>query len=281
MPKRKIKAVVISDVHLGSYSSNANELLLYLKSIQPEFLILNGDIIDGWAFKKNYWPDVNYKIIQRIMKLMSQGTKVHYLTGNHDEFLRKFSNFKVGRFQLSDQLTLLLDGKRYWFFHGDVFDVTMKHSKWLAKIGGKGYDYLIMLNRFVNFIMEKTGRGKISFSKRIKNNIKTAVSFISDFENTAATLAIKNNFDYVVCGHIHQPVIKNMSNENGNTTYMNSGDWVENLSVLEYQNNQWNLVFYKNLSNLDLNFNDDEIAGEENIEINEMLKEMIIETMVN
>lgn len=245
MLKRKLEIAVVSDIHLGTYGCHATEVLSYLDSIDPEILVLNGDIIDIWQFSKRYWPASHMAVVNKILKMASGGTKVYYLTGNHDEILRKFSDFNIGNLYLADKLVLTLQDKKAWFFHGDVFDVTMKHSKWLAKLGGKGYDLLIVLNRMINFILKSLGREKISFSKKIKNSVKQAIKFISDFEQTATDLAISNGYDYVICGHIHQPVIKEYWNDEGSVLYMNSGDWVENLTSLEYKKGEWQLVQYE------------------------------------
>jgi UDP-2,3-diacylglucosamine pyrophosphatase LpxH len=145
---------------------------------------------------------------------------------------------------LANKLVLELDGKKAWFFHGDVFDVTMKHSKWLAKLGAKGYDTLIVINSIVNYISKKLGKGKISLSQKIKNGVKGAVSFISDFEETAISIAKERNYEYVICGHIHQPIIK----KTDNVTYLNSGDWVENLTALEWNNGKWDLYKFNELN---------------------------------
>lgn len=241
--KRHLKILVLSDVHLGTYGCHAKELLLYMKSIKPDTVVLNGDIIDIWQFSKRYWPKSHMKVIRQITDWMSKGVKVYYITGNHDEMLRKFSGFKMGKFSIQNKVILELEeGKKAWFFHGDVFDVTMQHSKWLAKLGATGYDLLILINRFVNFISERVfKKGKLSLSKKIKNSVKTAVSFISNFENTASEIGIQNGYDYVVCGHIHQPEIKEISNHNGSIVYLNSGDWIENLTALEYNSGNWSI----------------------------------------
>jgi len=252
MEKRKIDLLVLSDLHLGTYGCHGKELLQYLDQIEPGTVILNGDIIDIWQFKKRYWPASHMQVLRRLLKFAEKGIPVYYLTGNHDEMLRKFSDYRLGNLYLRDKLVLELDGKKAWFFHGDVFDVSMQYSKWLARLGGQGYDLLIILNRGVNLLLEKVGREKISLSKRIKDGVKTAVRFISDFEQIAADLAIERGYDYVVCGHIHQPVIKTMfaKDPGGNTnagksvTYLNSGDWIENLSALEYHLGQWSLYRY-------------------------------------
>ena len=175
------------------------------------------------------------------------GTQVYYLTGNHDEMLRKFSGFRLDNLHLEDKLVLSIDGEKHWFFHGDVFDVTMRHSKWLAKIGGAGYDMLILINRAVNILLQKFGREKISLSKKVKDSVKAAVKHISNFEQTAAEIAVLNGYDHVICGHIHEPVQKNFITEHGSVQYLNSGDWIENLTSLEYTD-QWNLVYFKDLA---------------------------------
>lgn len=244
MDKRNIDVVVISDVHLGTYGCHAKELLKYLKSIKPKTLILNGDIIDIWQFSKSYWPESHMKVIRKLMKFVSEGVQVHYLTGNHDEMLRKFDGMEMGTFHLQNKLIMELDGKKAWFFHGDIFDVTMQHSKWLAKMGAVGYDTLILINSFVNWILTAFGREKMSFSKKIKARFKDAVKFINSFEQTAAELAIEKGYEYVVCGHIHQAEQRDISMENGKVTYLNSGDWVESLTALEYQNQNWTVFKY-------------------------------------
>ena len=257
--KRKVELVVISDVHLGTYGCRAKELLNYLNTIQPKTLILNGDIVDIWQFSKRYFPNSHMRILKKITSMLSKGTKIYYVTGNHDEMLRKFEGFRLGSFEIVNKILLDLDGRKTWIFHGDVFDVTMQHSKWLAKLGGKGYDILIHINTFVNWISEKVlKKGRISLSKKIKSSVKGAIKFINDFEKTATSIAIENSYDYVICGHIHQPQIKKVSDKEGRiVTYLNSGDWIENLSALEYDDKKWKLYYY-NEDPLQFNIQQDE-----------------------
>ncbi|MBC6999064.1 UDP-2,3-diacylglucosamine diphosphatase [Cytophaga sp. FL35] len=245
MKKRPVDIVVISDVHLGTYGCHAKELIKYLKSIKPKQVVLNGDIIDIWQFSKRYWPKSHMKVVKLLMEWIAKGVKVHYITGNHDEMLRKFVGFQLGSFSIVNKLVLNVHGKKAWIFHGDVFDVTMQHSKWLAKLGAIGYDTLILLNRGVNFCYKKLGRGPVSMSKKIKNGVKSAVKFINNFEQTAADIAIENEFDYVICGHIHQPEIKTIKTDNGSVKYLNSGDWIENLTSLEYAKGKWSLYQFE------------------------------------
>jgi len=244
LPKRKIDLLVISDVHLGTYGCQSKALLNYLNAVKPKRVVLNGDIIDMWQFSKRYWPKSHMKIIQKITKWVSQGVRVDYITGNHDELLRKFAGFKMGSFQISNKLILDLNGQKTWIFHGDIFDVTMKYSKWLTRLGSHGYDFLIVLNAFCNWILAKFGKEKISLSKNIKNSVKTAVKFINDFESITAEIAIANQYDYVLCGHIHHPEIKQITTDKGSVHYLNSGDWIENLSALEYHEGKWSLYKY-------------------------------------
>ncbi|AIY14487.1 UDP-2,3-diacylglucosamine diphosphatase [Cellulophaga baltica] len=246
MKKRKIDVVVISDVHLGTYGCHADELISYLSSIQPKKLILNGDIIDIWQFSKRYFPPSHLKVLKKIIGMASNGVEVTYITGNHDEMLRKFSDTSIGYVSIVDKLVLDLNGKKTWFFHGDVFDASIQNAKWLAKLGGYGYDFLILINRFMNWCLTRMGREKYSLSKRIKNSVKGAIKYVNDFEKTAADLAIENGYDYVVCGHIHQPKKELYENKNGACTYLNSGDWVENLTALEYSFKRWKVYHYNN-----------------------------------
>lgn len=244
MAKREVDIVVLSDIHLGTYGCHAKELLQYLKSIKPKAVVLNGDIIDIWQFKKRYWPATHMMVVKHLVGLIAKEIPVYYITGNHDEMLRKFDGFQLGSLKIANKLSLKINNADVWIFHGDVFDVVMQHSKWLAKLGAVGYDTLILINRFVNFVSQKMGRGKVSLSKKIKNSVKGAVKFINQFETTVCDIASDNNFDYVICGHIHQPEIRTVVTEKGPVVYMNSGDWIENLTTLEYNNSSWKMYRY-------------------------------------
>ena len=243
--KREVEVVVLSDIHLGTYGCHAKELVAYLKSVSPKVLILNGDVIDGWAFSKRYFPNSHMAVLSEFFKMMKKGTQVIYITGNHDEFLRKYTDLSMGNLFLTDKYLLEIEGKKHWIFHGDVFDHTTSGSaKFIAKLGGMGYDWLILVNRAINWILEKFGKGKVSLSKKVKNSVKKAVKFIGDFEKKATEIAINNHYDYVICGHIHQPADKIWTTEKGSVHYLNSGDWIENLSWLEYNHGEWSLKFF-------------------------------------
>jgi UDP-2,3-diacylglucosamine pyrophosphatase LpxH len=277
MERRKIDLVVISDLHLGTYGSRAAELEQYLKSIQPKKLILNGDIIDIWQFSKHYFPESHLRVLKVIISLMEQGTEVVYITGNHDEMLRKFKGLSLGNFKIANKLVLNLPTGRAWIFHGDVFDTTMKHSKWLAKLGGKGYDILILINTCMNWMSQRLGRGRVSFSKKIKDSVKGIIKYVNDFENTAAEIALENNYQYVVCGHIHQPKIREIKSKNSKkVTYLNSGDWVENLTALEYSNQEWKLFDYqKDMNKTILNLTFEKSFHKSELNYTNLLEELL------
>lgn len=245
MEKRSLDVVVLSDLHLGTYGCHAKEIVNYLRSIEPQMLILNGDIIDIWQFSKHYFPVSHFAVIKEIVNMISKGTRVIYITGNHDETLRRYSDMAAGNFQLTDKLVIEINKKMTWIFHGDVFDNTTKGSaKILAKLGSTGYGLLILLNRFINKCLKLVGRERISLSKKVMLEVNKAVVRVNDFETTAAELAIEKGYDYVICGHIHQPAKRMVSNEKGSVMYLNSGDWMEHLTALEYHNNDWHIYTY-------------------------------------
>ncbi len=246
MERRRLDVVVLSDIHLGTYGCRAKELLNYLRSIQPDMLILNGDIIDGWQFSKRFFPSSHMQVIRELMQFITNGSRVVYITGNHDEMMRKYTDLHIGQFTLADKLVLEIDQKMTWIFHGDVFDNTTQGSaRMIAKLGSNGYGMLILFNRMVNTLLGFIGKEKISISKKIMAGVNKAVAKVNDLEQIASTLAIKKNYDYVICGHIHQPALRTIENADGKVVYMNSGDWVEHMTALEYENKSWRLFEYQ------------------------------------
>jgi UDP-2,3-diacylglucosamine pyrophosphatase LpxH len=244
MHVKELDLVVISDVHLGTYGCHAKELVTYLKSIRPGVLVLNGDIIDAWQFRKKYFPKSHLQVIEQIIRMSVEGTRVYYITGNHDDILRRFSDTDAGNIYLRDKLVLQLGGNRIWIFHGDIFDASVISTPLLAKLGGNGYDLLIRINRWVNKIRQNLGMEPYSFSGKIKSSVKQAVRFIQDFENKAIEVAAEKGFDTVICGHIHQPQNRMVQTHHGDIHYLNAGDWIENLTALEYRFNTWNIYRY-------------------------------------
>lgn len=267
--KRPLDVCVISDLHLGTYGCHAKQLNSYLKSIQPKTLVLNGDIIDIWNFRKRYFPKDHLKVVRTILKMAASGVDVHYITGNHDEALRRFSNTTIGKIQLSNKLVLKLDGKKVWIFHGDIFDRSIQGAKIVAKLGGWGYDFLILFNRLLNDVLTAIGREKYSFSKMVKERVKQAVKFIGDFETVASDLAIEKGYDAVICGHIHQPQIRKVQSAKGSTMYMNSGDWVENLTSLEYMDKKWQMFTFPQSKTISFDDTEDDPFD------NDLLEELI------
>ena len=222
MDKRPMEICIISDLHLGTFGCQAKEALNYLKSIKPKTLILNGDIIDIWQFNKRYFPASHMAVIKQIFSMASKDTKVIYITGNHDDALRKYADFEMVNIQLTYKIVFEINGEKNWVFHGDVFDRTTKGgAKFIAKLGGYGYDLLILINSILNWGMKIMGKEKMSFSKNVKNGVKKAVSWINNFEQIAAELAIENQYQYVICGHIHQPQHRVVHTDKGSVTYLN------------------------------------------------------------
>src|SRR5262245_49479464 len=176
MEKRAVDVVVMSDLHLGTYGCRAKEIITYFNSIQPQLLILNGDIIDIWQFSKHYFPSAHVAVIKEILNLMTSGTRVIYVTGNHDELLRRYSDLQIGHFQLTDKLVIEIDHKMTWIFHGDVFDNTTKGSaKFWAKMGSNGYAMLLAFNRCVNRVLKIMGKERISLSRNIMKKLNQSI----------------------------------------------------------------------------------------------------------
>ena len=228
----KYKSIFISDVHLGTRFSKAKKLLNFLKHNESENLILVGDIIDGWAIKRKFvWPQTHSDVIQKVLKKARKGTNVHFITGNHDEFLRPFVPLILGNsLNISNELDYeAINGKKYYVTHGDFFDSITMTKKWLAILGDYGYDLLLYLNAILNFIRQKVGIKKYwSLSKYVKDSVKSSVSFISDFESVLSTHAKNKGYDGIICGHIHKAEIRDIDG----IEYLNCGDWVENCTAI-------------------------------------------------
>ena len=239
--KRNLDILVISDLHLGTYGSEADQVLAYLKTVDAKKIVINGDFVDIMLFNKRFWPNSHMKVVKYFLDLISQGKEIYYVVGNHDESLRKFLNFKIQNFQIVNQVVLDTDVGKVWLFHGDVFDFSVQ-TQWITKLAGYTYDYMIVANNWINKkIMKPLGRKRLNFSKTIKSYVKTAVQYLGNFEELAAETAQKNGYKYVACGHIHSPTIKTLNINGEDITYMNSGDWLESLSSLEFVNNKWSI----------------------------------------
>lgn len=243
--KRKLQAAVISDVHLGTFNSKANELYSYLKTIQPEILVLNGDIVDVWRFSRRYFPTSHVRVLRYLFKMAEKGTKIIFIPGNHDEVGRRFTGIDFGHFQIDNKVVLDIEGKSTWIFHGDVFDVVMHHSKWLAKMGSVGYGILAGINKLVNSFLVFFGGSPISLAGKVKDKVKGGQkNTVSNFESMVSRLGIRKGYHYVICGHIHRPAKKRIKSPAGAITYLNSGDWVDNMTALEFENDDWHLKYW-------------------------------------
>jgi UDP-2,3-diacylglucosamine pyrophosphatase LpxH len=185
-------------------------------------------------------------VIQEIFQLLAEGTRVIYVTGNHDEVLRRYSDLQLGNFQLADKVVIEIDGKMTWIFHGDVFDhTTKKQAKFWGKLGSNGYASLLAFNRFINGVLKVMGKEKVSLSKSVMDQFNKRFVKIEEFENMIAELAIEKNYKSVICGHIHQPGKRVITTDKGSVTYLNSGDWVEHMTALEYHDNDWHIHTHK------------------------------------
>lgn len=225
----KIQALFISDVHLGSKGSNADEVLAVLKQYQPEYLFLVGDIIDGWLLKKRFrWPQSHTNVLRKILSYSKNGTKVIYIPGNHDEFMRDYLELNFGNIEVHNEYIW----NNTYITHGDLYDGVVK-LKWLGILGSVGYDLAIGIDRRL-----KSWGYKRSLSKYLKDKVKEAVKFITSFEEEIIRQGIKHNCDTVICGHIHHPEDKIIND----VRYLNSGDWIENNSYIIYNNGEYVVI---------------------------------------
>jgi len=241
--KTHYKTIVISDVHLGTKGSKAKEVARFLKQFTCENLILNGDIIDGWQLKKSgSWKRKHTRFFNRILKMIEQtNTKVFYLRGNHDDFLDQILPLKIGNLTIQTDMIYESHGKKYFVTHGDVFDSITTNLRWIAYLGDMGYTFLLWLNRILNHYRYRRGLPYFSLSQYVKNKVKSAVSYIDQYEEELAKMAKSKNCEGIICGHIHKPENRTI---NG-IEYLNSGDWVETLSALaEDHEGNWQLIYY-------------------------------------
>ena len=246
MKVRNPEISVISDVHLATYASKAKELVRYLKSVRPKKLVLNGDFIDSWRFSRNYFPKSHLKVLRQLIKMMEQGTKVIYITGNHDEIFRRFNNTKMGNFSIVNQLELEMNGQKIWIIHGDIFDLIIHQAKWLAKLGAAAYGLISLLNRFVNLLFKSLKAKEIIIYKSLKDRIYKDKTVLTKFETSIGEMAALKDYDVVICGHTHIPVDKNITVKGHTVRYINCGDWVEHFTAAEYSDDNWNLYYFSN-----------------------------------
>jgi len=252
---RELEVAVISDIHLATHACHPKKVLKYLKSIQPKTLVLNGDIIDSWRFSRNYFPKPHMKVVRQLIKMMEKGVQVYYITGNHDEFLRKFDKIQIGNLRIINQLVLDLDGHKTWIFHGDIFDLIIHESKWLAKFGAASYGLLSLLNNALQPILRLFGKNETIIYRSIKKRFLREKPEPSVFEKKIGEVAVNQGYDTVICGHTHIPKVKMLNINNKVVKYLNCGDWVESFTAVEYAANEWTLFYHTE--------NDDELPTDE------------------
>lgn len=244
-PKYHCKTVFLSDIHLGTVDSKADEVVNFLKHIRCDKLVLNGDIIDGWALKRGTkWSARHSRVIRKVLKMMERDDmEVIYLRGNHDDILERFLPLAFGRLKFTkEHIHTTQTGKRYLVVHGDGFDSVSTNHKWIASLGAVGYDFLLGVNRVYNLYRSLRGKEYFSFSKLVKAKVKSAVSFVDRYEELLQELARHKKCDGIICGHIHTPEDKQV----GETHYLNSGDWVESLTaIIEHHDGRMELVNYE------------------------------------
>jgi UDP-2,3-diacylglucosamine pyrophosphatase LpxH len=240
------KTIVISDVHLGTRGSKAKEVSRFLKQYSCENLILNGDIIDGWQLKKSgSWKRKHTRFFNRVLKMIeNNNTKVFYLRGNHDDFLDQILPLQIGNLSIQNDMIYESKGKKFFITHGDVFDSVTSNFRWIAYLGDIGYTFLLWLNRQVNYQRRKKGLSYFSLSQYIKGKVKSAVSYIDEYETELAKMARSRGCDGIICGHIHKAENRTIEG----VTYLNSGDWVETMSALaEDHDGNWQLIYYNEI----------------------------------
>jgi UDP-2,3-diacylglucosamine pyrophosphatase LpxH len=221
------KYIIASDLHLGTKHSKAKEFLQFIEENPCEQLILNGDIVDGWALQRGTkWRTSHTKVIAKLIKLSTK-QKVVWIRGNHDDFLKDFSGTNLGNIKIREDYVITAD-KKYFIFHGDIIDVFITQYGFLAKIGSVGYDVALFLNDIYNRYRKWRKLPYYSISQKIKEGVKIATNYVNDFETTAIRMASEKKCDGVICGHIHQPADRMI----GKNHYLNSGDWVENMTAI-------------------------------------------------
>lgn len=246
LKRNHFKTIVLSDIHLGTKNSKAKEVVRFLKNNTCDKLILNGDIIDGWQLRKGgKWKKKHTRFFRVVLKMIEKNsTEVIYIRGNHDDFLDHILPFDFGGVSVKKEYIHISGNKKFLVLHGDIFDAITTNLRWLAKLGDIGYTFLLWLNKIYNNYRIKRGLPYFSLSQAIKQKVKGAVSYISDFEKELVKFAKRKHCQGVICGHIHHPAITQYED----ITYMNSGDWVESLSALvEDYDGKWEILLYPSL----------------------------------
>jgi UDP-2,3-diacylglucosamine pyrophosphatase LpxH len=240
---RTFRSLFISDIHLGTRGCQAARFLDFLRHHDAQTIYLVGDIVDGWALRSSwYWPQAHNDVAQKLLRKARAGARIVYVPGNHDEFLRDYCGTHFGGIEVAEQtIHRGADGRRYLVVHGDFFDLVVTQARWLALLGDKAYDLAIAFNRVFNGVRRRLGFPYWSLSRWAKLKVKNAVNFIGDYERTLAAEARRHNVDGVICGHIHNPAIRDFSG----IRYVNCGDWVESCTAIaEHEDGRFELIVW-------------------------------------
>lgn len=242
--RQRFRSIFISDIHLGTAGCQADYLLDFLKHTESDYLFLVGDIVDGWALRRQwFWKQSHNDVVQKLLRKARKGTQVTFIPGNHDEAIRQFIGLSFGDIRIADEVVhTLADGRRMLVLHGDLFDGVIQCAKWLAFVGDRAYEFTLKLNRWLNLLRARLGLGYWSLSQYLKHKVKKAVNFVSQFEEAVAAEARRRGLDGVVCGHIHKAELRDI---NG-VLYANDGDWVESLTALvELENGELRILSWQ------------------------------------
>jgi len=239
---RTVAAIFVSDLHLGTKSSQDRHFVDFLKAYDMKTLYLVGDVIDGWRLKRSgwYWPQGHNDVLQKLLRKARKGTEIIYIPGNHDEFLRNFLGLTFGGVKIVDRIVhTAVDGRRFLVLHGDQFDMVVRHAVWLATVGSALYEMALWLNRQVNDVRRRFGFTYWSLSAWAKHKVKGAVNYIGRFEEVLVAEARREGVDGIICGHIHHAAIEHYDG----IDYLNSGDWVESCTaVVEHLDGRFEIV---------------------------------------
>ena len=245
------RTIWISDIHLGTRGSKADFLLDFLRQTESDYLFLVGDIVDGWRLRRSwYWPQSHNDVVQKVLRKARKGTQVVYVPGNHDEWLRDYTELQLGGVWLREEIAhTLADGRKLLIVHGDAFDGVVRYAKWLALLGDGAYTVALQVNHYFNLVRRRFGYPYWSLSAYLKSRVKNAVAFTRDFAAAVASEAAKRGFDGVVCGHIHSAEIR----EVGEVLYCNDGDWVESCTALvEHHDGRLEILHWAALRSFDI-----------------------------
>ncbi len=229
--KQKVKSIWLSDIHLGTSFSKAEELLDFLNHYKSDQIFLVGDIIDIWGMRSAWnWKRSHSRLIQNMIKLSQKGARIIYIPGNHDELFRDYVDLKFGDIEIKDKIEYLTrDGKRLLVTHGDAYDIFMQDSyRWLAHIGDRAFHLIQSVSRLTQRIRYWIGKDYWSLAGYMKQRTKSIARIIQRFEMALIGAARAEGYDGVICGHIHKAEIKTIEG----LTYMNCGDWVDSCTAL-------------------------------------------------